>query len=107
MISFFSIRKETLGTIIHHSTSLDQYNKLSYIFRFFISYNGGVCTIREKNGIYLGQIKALTAKLTKLKYRRPLACLDGDIRFFRYLLLMIAGHNRKFYPNFYFFFRDG
>jgi len=32
------------------------------------SYNGSVSTVREKNGIYSGQIKALNAKLTNLKY---------------------------------------
>ncbi len=30
------------------------------------------------------QIKALTAKLTALKYRRPLACLKDDTRFLRF-----------------------
>jgi hypothetical protein len=29
---------------------------------------------------YSVQIKALTVKLTRVKYRRPLTCLDGDIR---------------------------
>jgi hypothetical protein len=45
--------------------------------------NGGVCTVREKNGIYSVQMKALTAKPTRLKYRLSLACLEGDIRFLR------------------------
>ncbi len=43
-----------------------------------MSYNGGVCTVREKNDIYSSQIKALTAKLMRLKKGWPSACLEGE-----------------------------
>jgi len=83
------------------------YQQKMFWKNYFYANNGGVFTVREKNGIYSGPMKALTAKLSRLKYRQPLACLDEDIQFFRYLPLMIAGHNRKFYLNFCLFFRDG
>jgi hypothetical protein len=97
--------------VIRHTTGLFSLNKSdnskTALFEISFSYNGGVYAVREKKGIYSGQIKALTAKLTRSKYRPPLPCLDGDIQFFRYLPRMIDVHNRKFYSNSCFFFRDG
>ena len=42
------------------------------------SNNGDVCLVRFKNGTYSGQMKALTAKLTHLKYDVLMVFLDKD-----------------------------
>jgi hypothetical protein len=71
-----------------------------------LPYNGGVCTVREKNAIYSGQIKALTAKLTRLKYRLPVGLPRRRYSIFLVFTVYVMGPQFNISSEFFFFFCD-